>query len=356
MDPHTGYVKAWVGGINHRYFQYDHVNKHTRRQVGSTFKPIVYAAALQQGADPCTYISAEQVTYPDMDNWSPGNADGNYDGEYTLEGGLINSVNTVSVKILKRTGLTNTISLAKAMGIENEIPKLPSIALGTPELSLSEMVAAYTTFANRGRPVKPVYLQLIADRHGKVLQQWTSNEPMRLALEPDKADLMVHMLQSVVNEGTGSRLRWKYKLPNEIAGKTGTTQSHADGWFIGMTPNLVAGAWVGADDPGIRFRSTSLGQGANTALPIFGLFMQKVNSDTAFTSISKARFNLNNNLIASMDCEPYREPLDMDLFDKIFGGGNNDRDGNGNSREPERKNKEDRKKRNKSIFDRIFGN
>ena len=356
MNPHSGAVQAWVGGINHRYFQYDHVNKHTRRQVGSTFKPIVYAAALQQGADPCTYISAEKVTYPELDNWSPGNSDGKYEGEYTLEGGLINSVNTVSVKVLKRTGLSNAISLAKAMGIENDIPKLPSIALGTPELSLIEMVGAYTTFANRGRAVKPVYLRAIADRKGKLLQGWGNPEPLPLALEPDKAELMVHMLQSVINKGTGQRLRWKYKLNNEIAGKTGTTQSHADGWFIGVTPNLVAGSWVGADDPGIRFRSTALGQGANTALPIFGKFLQQVNSDSTLENIAKARFNLSKAVIAQIDCEPYREPLDIDLFERIFGKTEEDKE-RGGTRKPGKPTPQNRgRKKKKSIIDRLFGN
>lgn len=358
MDPQSGHVRAWVGGINHKFFQYDHVNTRTRRQVGSTFKPIVYAAALQQGADPCTYISAAQETYPELDNWTPGNSDGNYEGEYTLEGGLMNSVNTVSVKVLKRTGLTNTINMARAMGIKNDIPKLPSIALGTPELSLSEMVAAYGTFANKGRNVQPVYLLRIEDRHGNVLEEFNTEQEGRLALEPQKADLMVNMLRSVVNKGTASRLRWKYKVTNDMAGKTGTTQSYADGWFIGISPKLVAGAWVGADDPGIRFRSSSLGQGANTALPIYALFWQQVNKDTTYQAVSAAKFDLSGDVFAMMECEPYKEPVDLNLFERIFGGNSGDSDGqvrpgnNGNRKNP---NRDNGKKKKKGLLDRIFG-
>ncbi len=358
MEPETGHVKAWVGGIDHKYFKYDHVNINTRRQVGSTFKPIVYAAALQQGADPCTYISAERVTYPEMENWSPGNSDGNYEGDYTLEGGLMNSVNTVSVKVLKRTGLTNAINMARAMGIKNEIPKLPSIALGTPELSLFEMVAAYGTFVNKGKSVAPVYLLRIEDSDGNVLQDYTAKKPAsRLALEPEKADMMVNMLRSVVNKGTAGSLRWKYKVMNDMAGKTGTTQSYADGWFIGISPKLVAGAWVGADDPGIRFRTSTLGQGSTTAMPIYALFWQQVNKDTTYSELSSAKFKLNNSALAMMNCEPYREPVDLDLFDRIFGTRdgeeNNEEDKNRGGRRNNEQKEEQKKK--KGLLDRIFG-
>jgi penicillin-binding protein 1A len=357
MDPQSGQVKAWVGGINHKYFKYDHVNTNTRRQVGSTFKPIVYAAALQQGADPCTYISAEQETYPELDNWTPGNSDGNYEGEYTLEGGLMNSVNTVSVKVLKRTGLSNTINMAKAMGIKNEIPKLPSIALGTPELSLTEMVSAYATIANKGKAVEAVYLLRIEDRNGNVLEEFNTEQRGRLALEPLKADIMINMLRSVVNKGTASRLRWKYKVNNDMAGKTGTTQSYADGWFIGISPKLVAGAWVGADDPGIRFRSSSLGQGASTALPVYALFWQQVNKDTTYQKVTNAKFDLSGEVFAMMDCEPYKEPVDLDLFDRIFGGGDSD-NSDGTVRPTKRgrnPNPDDGKKKKRGLLDRIFG-
>lgn len=353
MDPSTGHVKAWVGGINHKFFKYDHVNINTKRQVGSTFKPIVYAAALEQGADPCTYIPAERVTYPEMENWSPGNSDGNYEGEYTLEGGLMNSVNTVSVKVLKRTGLTNAINMARALGVKNDIPKLPSIALGTPELSLIEMVNAYAAFANKGKAIEPVYLLRIEDSDGNVLKEFVQDTESRQALDPMKADMMVNMLRSVVNKGTAGRLRWKYKVTNDMAGKTGTTQSFADGWFVGISPKLAAGAWVGADDPGIRFRSSSLGEGASTALPIYALFWQQVNKDTAYAAVTKAKFDLNNQAVARMACEPYRAPMDLDLFDRIFGGRSDEEPENGNSNRSRKQ--EDDKKKKRGILNKIFG-
>lgn len=360
MEPQTGAVKAWVGGINHTHFQYDHVNKRTKRQVGSTFKPIVYAAALQQGADPCTYISAARETYPEMDNWSPGNSDGNYEGEYTLQGGLMNSVNTVSVKVLKKTGLTNTINLARSMGIESNIPKLPSIALGTTEISLYEMVTAYSTFANDGQTASPHYLLRIEDRQGRVLEDFKPEGAYTQVLSPEQAGTMVHMLRGVINEGTASRLRWKYGLKNDIAGKTGTTQSNADGWFIGMTPKLVVGVWVGADNPAIRFRSTSLGQGANTALPIFALFWQKVNAESKYREISNARFTpLNPELQARLDeCPPYRKEEDLNLFDRLFGKKEEKEEVVKQPREnrPATKTKKpDRQKKKKGLLERIFG-
>lgn len=364
MEPQTGAIKAWVGGINHEFFKYDHVNQQTKRQVGSTFKPIVYAAALQQGANPCTYIPASRETYEELDGWSPGNSDGNYEGEYTLQGGLMNSVNTVSVKVLQKTGLTPTINLAKNMGIKSEIPKLPSIALGTTEISLSEMVTAYSTFANGGKAVNPHYLLRIEDQHGKVLEEFKTTGSQNSVLSSEHANLMVHMLKGVVKEGTAARLGWKYGLTNDIAGKTGTTQSHADGWFIGMTPKLVAGAWVGADDPGIRFRTTKLGQGANTALPIFGLFWQKVNADKEFHGLSAAQFpKLNAKWQAALDdCPPYRKEEDLNLFERIFGKKKEDKieeeeqmkDGE-QRKQPAKRKKPPVKKKKKGLLERIFG-
>lgn len=363
MEPQTGAIKAWVGGINHEFFKYDHVNKRTKRQIGSTFKPIVYAAALQQGADPCTYIPASKETYEELGGWSPGNSDGNYEGEYTLRGALMNSVNTVSVKVLQKTGLTPTINLAKNLGIQTEIPKLPSIALGTPEISLYEMVTAYSAFANRGKAVNPHYLLRIEDQNGKVLEEFKTTGSQPQVLSETHADLMVHMLKGVVKEGTASRLGWKYGLSNDIAGKTGTTQSHADGWFIGMTPKLVAGVWVGADDPGIHFRTTNLGQGANTALPVFGLFWKKINKDKSYSSLSTARFpELKPELQAMLDCPPYRKEEDLNLFERIFGK----REEDSKTQEEKRPEQDQRKKRTKtkkppfkkkkkSLFERIFG-
>lgn len=307
MNPHDGQVLAWVGGINHKFFKYDHVNKNTKRQVGSIFKPIVYTAALQKGIDPCKYIPSERKIYEAYENWSPGNSDGQYEGEYSMQGALTKSVNTVSVELLLKTGTKRVARLAKGLGIESPIEEVPSIALGTPNISLFEMVGAYGSFANGGRKVEPVYLARIENKEGKPLENFELQKAGKRIISEDNAALMLKMLEGVINNGTASKLRYQYKLNNDIAGKTGTTQSHADGWFIGITPSLVAGVWVGADDPSIHFRSLQLGQGANMALPIWGLFMQKVNKDPAFKEMARAQFaEPSSRVLAKLDCDPFR--------------------------------------------------
>lgn len=322
MDPTDGAILAWVGGINHTYFKYDHVNSGTKRQVGSIFKPVVYAAALENGVKPCDYVSSRRVTYTNFDDWSPGNSNENYQGYYSVQGGLTHSVNTVSVKVLKRTKIKNAVSMAHKMGIESEIPEVPSIALGTPNLSLFEMVGAYSSFTNQGTAVKPRYLQRIETQDGKLLEEFGPGIKMRRAMSKRTATLMLQMLRQVVDKGTAQRLRSNYQLTNDIAGKTGTTQSHADGWFIGITPKLVAGVWVGSDDPNIHFRTITYGQGAAMALPIWGLFMQQVNKDKEFKDLKNAKFPpLAYPLDALLDCEDYRENRSVrDIFKQILGG------------------------------------
>jgi len=322
MDPTDGAILAWVGGINHTYFKYDHVNSGTKRQVGSIFKPVVYAAALENGVKPCDFVSSRRVTYTNFDDWSPGNSNENYQGYYSVQGGLTHSVNTVSVKVLKRTKIKNAVSMAHKMGIESEIPEVPSIALGTPNLSLFEMVGAYSSFTNQGTAVKPRYLQRIETQDGKLLEEFGPGIKMRRAMSKRTATLMLQMLRQVVDRGTAQRLRSNYQLTNDIAGKTGTTQSHADGWFIGITPKLVAGVWVGSDDPNIHFRTITYGQGAAMALPIWGLFMQQVNKDKEFKDLKNAKFPpLAYPLDALLDCEDYRENRSVrDIFKQILGG------------------------------------
>ena len=310
MDPSTGLVKAWVGGIDHKYFQYDHVL--SRRQVGSTFKPIVYAAALQAGMLPCEYTPNQKVTYARYDNWAPGNADGEYGGVYSMEGALSNSVNTVTVELLMRTGLDTVRRLGQAMGINPYIPEAPSIALGTVEASLYDMLRVYGTFANRGRRPELHYLDRIETASGEVLVDFDRPNPRRFpkVLEQQKADMMVKMLESVVDSGTARRLRYNFGLYNDLAGKTGTTQNQSDGWFIGFNPKLVAGAWVGASLPQVHFRSLYRGQGSSTALPIYGAFMRKVYRDKQFKSIRYARFaELPDTVAALMKCPPYLEEM-----------------------------------------------
>ena len=318
LEPETGAVKAWVGGIDHEFFQYDHVRESTKRQIGSTFKPIVYAAALERGVDPCEYVSGRQTAYSNMEDWTPQNSSTDtYDKKYSMEGGLAGSVNTVSVKLLEMTGIDYAIETANKMGIKSELPNVPSIALGSPNISVLEMVSAYGVFANDGHYVKPSFVTSIADNQGKVLEKFDEEPESEKALSEETADMMIHMLKRVVNEGTGSSLRATYGLSNDIAGKTGTTQSNTDGWFIGITPHLVVGAWVGADDPRLHFRETSLGQGSRTALPIVGRFLQYANKDKALLHITRARFSsLSPDLLNRLDCDLERS--DRNFFQRIF--------------------------------------
>lgn len=318
IDPRQGELRAWVGGIDHNFFQYDHVRKSTKRQVGSTFKPIVYAAALENGVRPCEFTSAEKTTYTNMEEWAPQNTGGeHYDMKFSMEGALAYSVNTVSVKILEKAGIAKTISLAHEMGIESEMPSVPSLALGVADISMTELVTAYSSLANGGTSVKPFYITSITDSYGKELQHFEAQDGERV-LSPETSQMIVHMLKRTVNEGTAAGLRARYSVLNDLAGKTGTTQSNADGWFMVMSPKLVVGAWVGADDPRIRFRSTALGQGARTALPIVAKFYQQANANKELTSITAARFSpLSDKLERKLSCDLYKS--DKNLIEKIFG-------------------------------------
>jgi penicillin-binding protein 1A len=254
-----------------------------------------------------------------MDAWTPQNTnEETYDRKYSMEGGLSGSVNTVSVKLLEKTGIKNAISIARKMGITSELPAVPSLALGTPSISMMEMVGAYSTLANQGVYMKPRYLLAIADRKGKLLEalKIEDDEPVR-ALSKESSQMMVHMLQSVVSEGTGSSLRTRFGIQNEVAGKTGTTQLNVDGWFLAITPKLVIGSWVGADDPKLHFKSTTLGQGAATALPITALFLQQINQDKTLKDISGARFApLSSKLLQELDCKTSKS--DLNIFQRIF--------------------------------------
>ncbi|MBS2209982.1 transglycosylase domain-containing protein [Carboxylicivirga mesophila] len=318
MNPRNGHVLTWVGGIDHKTFQYDHVT--SRRPVGSTFKPIVYAAALQDGMSPCDFISNEQVVYEDYDDWSPANSNGQHNGFFSVKGGLANSVNTVSAKLITQIGVNKVINMAEDMRIEEDIPNYPSIALGTAELSLLNMVSAYTTFPNYGRPVEPVMLLRIEDRDGNVLYENEGNIPGDEVYDDDVAYFMVEMMRGVVERGTASSLRNIFHLKSELAGKTGTTQDNSDGWFIGYTPNIVAGAWVGNDQPSIRFRSTALGSGGHMALPIFARFMQRLEKDRSRYQYHKGSFYVvPARLQKQLMCDDFSEQdPDTNFFDSLF--------------------------------------
>jgi penicillin-binding protein 1A len=305
MESKTGYIRAWVGGINHKYFQYDHVK--SRRQAGSTFKPVVYAAALEKGYKPCDYIPNDSVVFKEYNDWTPRNADRTYGGYYSMNGGLVHSVNTVSVNLLMNTGISNVIRLAKEMGIRGDLPEVPSLALGTGEMSLFELVSAYNVFNNGGRMVKPVYLRRIEDKDGKVLYEAPPQVSDKDIITPENAEIIVNMLRNVVNYGTASGIRTAYGLDNDIAGKTGTTQLNTDGWFIGFTPDLIAGAWVGGDNPVIRFRSMAYGQGAHTALPIWAGFMRRVYSNPLYRNSKNTSFDISGKVLDQFGCPDYRD-------------------------------------------------
>jgi penicillin-binding protein 1A len=317
MEPSSGKLLAWVGGIEHDFFQFDHVKPSTKRQVGSIFKPIVYAMAIEKGVKPCEFISAERQTYIDEEGekWTPRNSQVDYKVKYSMPGALAYSVNTVAVKLIQRAGVNSTIDLARNMGIKSDMNDVPSVALGSPSVSLMEMTTAYACLANEGVASTPYYIQSIHDMQGKVYEDFKPTTKGRV-LSKETAKLVTHMLQTVVHEGTASRLRWKYGIYNDVAGKTGTTQANADGWFMAMTPKLVMGTWVGADDPRIHFRNTELGQGSNTALPMVGYFMKEVNNDSQYRAISEARFpSLPNALQQKLDCDLYE--LDTELWAEI---------------------------------------
>ena len=279
MEPQTGYVRAYVGGINFRFFKYDHVVV-ARRQVGSTFKPFVYTVAMQDGQMyPCSQVPNVQYSIEANGKlWSPSNSSHYKEGQMvTLKEALANSINWISAYLIKRFSPQAVIKIARKMGIFSPLPAVPSICLGTPDISLYEMTGAMSTFANKGIFVQPLFITRIEDKHGNVIASFVPRQDE--AMNEETAYMMVGLMKGVVESGTGSRLRGKYGFTNPIAGKTGTTQSNSDGWFMGLTPDLVTGVWVGGDDRTIRFRSTALGQGANMALPIWALYMKQVYND-----------------------------------------------------------------------------
>ena len=293
VDPQNGEVKAWVGGIEHEYFQYDHVL--SQRQPGSTFKPFVYAAAIDRGIAPCSYYPNVLRTYPEYENWTPKNATEEYGGFYSMKGGLTNSINTVTVQVMMQAGPKRVAEMAQKLGVSSSIPVVPAIALGALEVSLMDMVAAYSTFAARGLRPNIHYVRRVETADGTVLLDYenlkdTCNWQRPLTI--DEADMMNDMLQAAINTGTGRRIRFRYNMKQPLAGKTGTSQNHSDGWFVGYTPRLVAGAWVGAESPAVRFRDLSLGQGANTALPIVAGFIQRISADETRAALANTPFPL----------------------------------------------------------------
>jgi penicillin-binding protein 1A len=313
VESKTGFVKAWVGGINYKYFQYDHVTSH--RQAGSTFKPFVYAAAFEKGISPCSYYANDSVVYEKYDNWTPRNSDRTYGGYYSVQGALTHSINTVSAKLILETGIKDVIKLAEKFGFSRELPEVPSLALGTGDISLFELVRAYSAFVNKGYLVSPVFVRRIEDQQGNVLFSEGPVISSDTVVSKHTADLITVMLSNVVNRGTASSLRSVYGFTGDMAGKTGTTQNQTDGWFVGITPDLITAVWVGGDNPVVRFRSITLGQGAYMALPIFARYMQKVYKHPIYRASEYSKFNIPMEVQEEFDCPDFREEEYDSLLD-----------------------------------------
>ena len=317
MDPHTGYIKAWVGGIDHKHFQYDHV-KQGARQPGSTFKPFVYTAAIDLGYSPCYELPDLPVTFQTGDEnetWTPQNSDGAYSGEmFSIRKAMANSINSITANLIKKVGPQTVVTYAQRMGITTPLEPVPALCLGVFDVSLYDMVGAYSTFVNQGVWTEPLFITRIEDKNGNVLQEFVPKR--REALSEETAYLMVHMLKGATEEKGGTALGLnKYGLlwnGAEIGGKTGTTQNYSDGWFVGITTQLATGVWVGGDDRSIHFRSMNDGQGARMAMPIWAIFMNRVYND-AKTGIIKERFPMPSKpLSVEINCKKIKSDSNME--------------------------------------------
>ena len=328
MNPKNGHVMAWVGGINYRHFQYDHVML-SKRQIGSTFKPFLYATAIDQlKLSPCDMLPdlihcIEPYKYGNPEPWCPTNSSDKYGGMRTLSNALANSKNTISAQLIDKVGPRPVANLARNLGVSSNIPNVPAIALGTPDLSVYEMVGAYGAFANKGIYVEPVMVTRIEDKNGAIVYQSKPNT--KDVISEESSYVTLKLLEGVTKFGSGARLRhniaedernyvynnvvtgYPYKFENDIAGKTGTTQNQSDGWFIGMVPNLVTGVWVGGEDRSIHFKEIAYGQGATMSLPIWALYMNKCYADEEL-NVSKDSFPEPEVLNIELDCSKVITP------------------------------------------------
>ena len=309
MDPHSGHIKAWVGGINHKFFKYDHVRQ-GKRQPGSTFKPFVYGAAIENGYPPCYEVPNAMVTFQvvgDPPTWSPPNHDGTYGtGEMmTIRQGLARSVNTVTAHLMQQIQPQNVVDFAHRVGIESDLEAVPSLCLGVNDVSVYELVGAYSTFANMGISTKPYYISRIEDKNGNVIENFVPKT--KQAISPQTAYKMLYMLRGGVEEQGGSSqgLSMELKIDNEIGGKTGTTNNASDGWYMGVTKDLVSGVWVGGDERSIHFRNWALGQGSRTARPIWDQYMRSVYNDLSL-GYEKGKFlQPPGGIDVALDCSRY---------------------------------------------------
>lgn len=284
MDPYTGDVKVWVGGINHKYYKFDHINQ-SKRQAGSTFKPFAYLAALEYGMEPCDKITDKPVRIEFLNNkgeeevWEPKNADWSYSYlEMSLRWAMARSLNTVTAQITERVGWDRVVETAHRVGISSDLESVPSVGLGSNDVSVYEMVRAYATFINQGKRVEPRLVNKIVDADGKVISTFEVKEEQ--VVDPENAWLMTYMLRGTLDEPGGtSQALWEWDLfrnNNQIGGKTGTSSDYVDGWYMGITKDLVTGVWVGCDEQSIRFKNSQTGEGSKTALPIYGHFMEEL--------------------------------------------------------------------------------
>jgi len=312
MDPHTGNIKAWVGGINYKFFKYDHVRQ-GKRQPGSAFKPIVYATAMDNGFTPCTEMVDAPTTFYNKETntyWTPKNSDGNYSGErMTLRKAMAQSINSVAAQVIKKLGPDRVVEFAKKLGITSPLDPVPALCLGSSDVSVFELVSAYSTFVSGGTWTKPYYIARIHDKNGNLLAAF--NPEKKEVISEETAYMMVHMLMGATRERNGTALglyRLGKTLPgNEVGGKTGTTSNYSDGWFVGITKQLVTGIWVGGEDRSIHFRSFHLGQGSKMAMPIWSYYMDKVYANPAL-GITKGPFKRPANLSVDLSCSG-RSPI-----------------------------------------------
>jgi penicillin-binding protein 1A len=288
MDPFTGEVKAWVGGIDHNFFQYDHVNINTKRQVGSTIKPLLYCFAVDNGFSPCGNVSTAPVQFPTMP--APYNADkgAHYADPVTMKTAIALSINNAALNILSQVGIDAFVDFAHKCGITSRMDKVPSVALGVSDISMYEMLGAYSMFPSGGMNTQPFFISKIEDKNGMLIKNFAPIQ--KEIINANTAFKMVKLMREVVDRGTGARMRYRYGIKNDVAGKTGTTSIQADAWFIGYCPQLIAGAWVGCDDREFHFRNEALGQGAAAALPIWAFFMKRVYADKTLGIDPNARF------------------------------------------------------------------
>ena len=303
IEPFTGHIKAYVGGPNYRYFKYDNVRQ-GKRQVGSTIKPFLYTLAMQEGMSPCDkVVNVPQTFIVGEDTWTPKSTDKDeWIGQtVTLKWGLTKSSNNISAYLMKQFGPEAMVEMMRKMGVGSHLDAVPSLCVGPADLNVYEMVSAYNTFPSQGVYVEPIFVTRIEDNMGNVISEFTNSK--REAISEYTAYLMANLMQGVVNSGTGIRLKVKYGLNGEVAGKTGTTNDQSDGWFIGYTPKLTAGVWVGAEDRQVHFESLSLGGGSNMALPIWGIFMNKVLADKSLGISMDDRFVAPTGITLNLDCD-----------------------------------------------------